>query len=62
MGTTQDGKRNGDRQPFHRMNINFGNISSSTSLNFLNGWGAYHLWGTIAKKQHIGKTPRTNLI
>ncbi len=57
MGTTQDGKRNGDRQPFHRMNINFGSISSSTSLTFLNRCGAYHLWGTIAKKQHIGYVP-----
>jgi hypothetical protein len=53
MGTTQVFRDNGDRQPFKRLNINLGSISSGTGNNFLNGWWAYHPWGTyVAKKQH----------
>ena len=34
------------------MNINFGSISSSKRNNFLNGCGAYHLWGNYVQKNN----------
>jgi hypothetical protein len=51
MGTAQVYRDNGDRQPFKRMNINLGSISSSTGNNFLNGWVAFTFGVPMAKKQ-----------
>ncbi len=52
MGTAQVYRDNGDRQPFRRLNINFGSISSSKRFNFLNGWVAFTFGVPMTKKQH----------
>jgi len=53
MGTAQVFRDNGDRQPFKRMNINLGSISSSTGNNFLNGWVAFTFGVPMCKKTTI---------
>jgi hypothetical protein len=53
MGTAQVYRDNGDRQPFKRLNINLGSISSSTGNNFLNGWVAFTFGVTMCKKTTI---------
>jgi len=53
MGTAQVLRDNGDRQPFKRLNINFGSISSSTGNNFLNGWVAFTFGEPMCKKTTI---------
>jgi len=51
MGIAQDGKRNGDRQPSHRLNINFGSISLGKSINYLNRWRLITFGQPMGKKQ-----------